>query len=63
LIEAIENYSPQICQIFDFESVLHFIKNIDGIAKEKATQVLEHFKNQSKIEKFLILGNSWEGDF
>jgi len=37
LIEAIENYATQILQIFDFESVLEFIKNIDLIAKEKAT--------------------------
>ena len=37
LIECMENYSASIIQIFDFESLLEFIKNIDQIAKEKAT--------------------------
>lgn len=45
LIECIEKYSSSILQIFDFESVIEFLKNIDKIAKEKATQVIQHFIN------------------
>lgn len=42
-IGCIEKYSRSILQIFDFESVLEFIKNINNIAKEKGTQVVEQF--------------------
>lgn len=35
LIQCIENYSSNILQLFDFESLLEFIKNIDILAKDK----------------------------
>ena len=60
LIECIESYVPSINKIFDHESVVEFVKIIDQIAKEKATQVIQHFINQSKLEKYVLLGQSWE---
>eukprot|EP00347_Sterkiella_histriomuscorum_P010672 403375368 len=50
LVDCMENYASSIIQLFDHESLIEFIKNIDKIAKEKATQVIQHFINQSKLE-------------
>lgn len=41
LIECIENYGSNIMQLFDFESLLEFIKNIDILAKEKVGLILK----------------------
>jgi hypothetical protein len=63
LIDAIDSYASSIYQIFDFESVIEFVKNIDQIAKEKATQVIEHFMNQNRVEKYVFLSQSWGDSF
>ncbi|CDW72213.1 UNKNOWN [Stylonychia lemnae] len=69
LIDCMENYSASIIQLFDFESLMEFVKNIDNLAKEKVinqviqylqgTQLIQHFINQSKLEKFIILSDNF----
>lgn len=45
LLECISQYSGSILQLFDLESLLVFLHQIDKVAKEKGTQVIMHFLN------------------
>ena len=40
LMECIYQYSEQFLQLFDLESLLVFLRQIDKVAKEKGTQVI-----------------------
>ena len=45
LLECISQYSESILQLFDLDSLMVFLEQIDKFAKEKGTQVIQHFIN------------------
>ena len=51
MIECIHNYSDSILQLFDLDSLFAFLLQIDKVAKEKGTQVIQHFINSKKLEQ------------
>ena len=53
LFECVTDYSENIVQLFDFESLLAFLGQIDQVAKEKGTQVIQHFLNVHQVENLL----------
>jgi len=59
LLACISDHSENILQLFDLESLMVFMKEIDKVAKEKGTQVIEHFKNANKVDSLILdLNNS-----
>lgn len=51
LLECINQYCESILQLFDLESLLVFLRQIDKVAKEKGTQVITHFIMQNELEQ------------
>ena len=53
LLACISDHSETILQLFDLESFMIFLSEIDKVAKEKGTQVIEHFKHVNKLDKLI----------
>ena len=53
LLECISDYSESILQLFDLESLMVFLTQIDSVAKEKGTQVIEHFLHTNNVDQFV----------
>jgi len=50
ILECINQYCESILQLFDLNSLLAFLRHIDKVAKEKGTQVIQHFLITSNTE-------------
>lgn len=53
LLGCINEHSESILQLFDLESLMFFLAQIDKVAKEKGTQVISHFLHQAEVEKVI----------
>lgn len=50
ILECINQYAESILQLFDLNSLIAFLRHIDKVAKEKGTQVIQHFLITSSVE-------------
>ena len=53
LLECVSTYSESILQIFDFEALVCFLKQIDKVMKEKGTQIIYHFLHTYHVDSLL----------
>ena len=49
LNECIEDYGDSISNLFGIDSLIVFLTQIDLTAKEKGTQIIEHFLHNSHL--------------
>lgn len=53
LLACISDHSETILQLFDLDALTVFLKEIDKVAKEKGTQVIEHFRHANKVDQMV----------
>ena len=51
ILECINQYCESILQLFDLNSLIAFLRHIDKVAKEKGTQVIQHFLITNQVEQ------------
>ena len=51
IIELVSQHSEKIVQLFDFESLCLFLRQLDQVIKERGTQIVSHFFNTKDLDK------------